>query len=116
MISLFCLAPTIYDCNFECNCTCDWKHDDTAIHKWLVVRGSTVSSGTGPDGDHTTGSRLGYFMHIDASGPAKLNDTSRLISPDLVVKNQDECFRFYYHMYGSDIYQLNIYARISKWR
>ena len=39
-----------------------------------------------------------------------------LISPDVVVANDDQCFRFYYHMFGSNIYRLNIYARISKLR
>jgi hypothetical protein len=73
-----------------------------------------VTAGTGPDGDHTTGSRFGFFMHIEASLPAQWNDTSRLISPDLTVTNNEQCFRFYYHMYGSDVYRLNIYARISK--
>jgi hypothetical protein len=111
---LFYLAPTIYDCDFECNCTCNWKHDDTATYQWIVVRGSTLTVGTGPDGDHTTGSRFGFFMHIETSSPAKLNDTSRLISPDLTVTDKEQCFRFYYHMYGSDVYRLNIYARISK--
>jgi len=112
----FCLAPTTYDCNFECNCTCNWRDDDTATWKWIVKQGTTLTSGTGPDGDHTTGSRLGYFMHIETSVPAKFNDTSRLISPDLTVTNTEQCFRFYYHMFGSDIYQLNIYARISEYK
>ncbi len=53
-------------------------------------------------------------MHIETSTPAKMNDTSRLISPDLMVANDEQCFRFYYHMYGSDVYRLNIYPRISK--
>ena len=114
LINIFHLAPTTYDCDFECNCTCNWKDDDTAKYKWIVVRGSTITSGTGPDGDHTTGSRFGFFMHIETSLPAQWNDTSRLISPDLTVTNNEQCFRFYYHMYGSDVYRLNIYARISK--
>lgn len=52
-------------------------------------------------------------MHIETSAPAQFHDMSRLISPDLTVTNDEQCFRFYYHMYGSDVYQLNIYARIS---
>jgi hypothetical protein len=72
--------------------------------------------GTGPDGDHTTGSRTGHFIYIETSVPAKFNDTARLISPDVIVANDDQCFRFYYHMFGSNIYRLNIYARISKFR
>jgi hypothetical protein len=72
-----------------------------------------LSFDTGPDGDHTTGSRLGYFIYIETSAPAKPNGTARLISPDLLVTNEETCFRFYYHMFGSHIYRLNVYARIS---
>ncbi len=104
----------MYDCDFECNCTCNWKHDETLNFKWIIAKGSTSSLSTGPDGDHTTGSRLGHFLHIETSLPSKFNDTARLISPDLVVSNVEQCFRFYYHMYGSDVYRLNVYARISK--
>ncbi|CAF0718676.1 unnamed protein product [Adineta steineri] len=105
--------PSIYDCNFECNCTCQWKHDDTIPFKWIVRMGSTSSFDTGPDSDHTTGSRLGHFIYIEASSPAKMNDTARLISPDVVATNEEQCFRFYYHMFGADTYRLNIYARIN---
>ncbi|CAF1470923.1 unnamed protein product, partial [Rotaria sordida] len=105
--------PTIYDCDFECNCTCNWKHDDTINFKWIVTKGSTLTTNTGPDGDHTTGSRSGFFIYIETSSPAKFNDTVRLISPDLIVTNDEQCFRFYYHMFGSDIYRLNVYARIN---
>lgn len=106
-------ASTIYDCNFECNCTCSWTNDPTGKYPWQVVRGSTESSGTGPDGDHTTGSMYGHFAHIESSYPAQFNDASRLISPNLIVTNDEQCFRFYYHMFGADVYQLNIYALIS---
>ena len=84
--------------------------------KWIIAKGSTSSFDTGPDGDHTTGSRLGHFIYIETSSPAKFNDTARLVSPDLVVTDQEQCFRFYYHMFGSDVYRLNIYARISMFK
>lgn len=80
----------------------------------MLARGSTISAGTGPEADHTTGSSQGYFIYIETSSPAKPNDTARLISPDLTATDDETCFRFYYHMYGSDVYRLNIYARISK--
>ncbi|UJR31098.1 hypothetical protein I4U23_018606, partial [Adineta vaga] len=105
--------PTIYDCDFECNCTCQWKHDETLPFKWIIRKGSTSSIDTGPEADHTTGSRQGHFIYIETSSPAQFNDTARLISPDLIVVNDDQCFRFYYHMFGSDVYRLNVYARIN---
>ena len=81
---------------------------------WTIATGSTLSPGTGPDGDHTTGSRFGHFIYIETSTPSKFNDTARLVSPDLIVTNDEQCFRFYYHMFGSHIYRLNVYARISE--
>ena len=79
-----------------------------------MTRGSTSSSNTGPSADHTTGSRLGYYIYIETSSPAKPNDTARLVSPDLIATDDETCFRFYYHMFGSDIYRLNVYSRISE--
>ncbi|CAF3694948.1 unnamed protein product, partial [Didymodactylos carnosus] len=102
-----------YDCNFECNCTCNWTHDSTTNFIWKLARGSTVSSTTGPESDHTLGSKLGYYIYIETSVPAKPNDTARLISPDLVVTADRYCFRFYYHMFGADIYRLNVYTRYN---
>ena len=89
-------------------------NDLTTNFTWTVTRGPTDSYNTGPDTDHTTGTRFGYYMYIEASYPAKPNDTARLISPDVTVTDEETCFRFYYHMFGSSIYRLNIYARISK--
>ena len=113
-VLLLFLAPSAYDCNFECNCTCNWVNDLSTKFNWTVTRGATGSANTGPDTDHTTGTRLGYYIYIETSLPAKPNDTARLISPDLLVADQESCFRFYYHMFGSDIYRLNVYAQISK--
>jgi hypothetical protein len=109
-----CLAPTLYDCDFECNCVCNWMNDLSTNFNWTIGRGSTLSASTGPSVDHTTASRFGYYIYIETSAPAKPNDTARLVSPDLVVADEETCFRFYYHMYGSDIYRLNVYARISR--
>jgi hypothetical protein len=93
---------------------CNWVHDTTTNFQWIINKGATLTSGTGPSGDHTTGSTNGHYIYIEASAPAKFNDTVRLISPSLVVTNEEQCFTFYYHMFGADIYRLNIYARISK--
>ncbi|CAF3418653.1 unnamed protein product [Rotaria socialis] len=105
--------PTIYDCNFECNCTCNWKNDNTTNFTWAVTQAMIWSSGIVDDSDHTTGATFGYYMYFKTNPSAKFNDTTRLISPDLISTNDEKCFRFYYRMYGSNIYQLNIYARIN---
>ncbi|CAF3933397.1 unnamed protein product [Rotaria magnacalcarata] len=105
--------PTIYDCNFECNCTCNWKNDNTTKFTWTVTQAMVWSSGLVHDSDHTTGTTFGYYMYFKTNSSVKLNDTARLISPDLISTNDEKCFRFYYRMHGSNIYQLNIYARIN---
>ena len=50
----------------------------------------------------------GYYLFMEASSPRKFNDTARLLSPSIAPG--DYCFRFYYYMYGSDVYQLNAYV------
>lgn len=58
--------------------------------------------------DHTTNSAQGYYIYIEASFPAKENDTARIISEQL-VKGQG-CFALWYHMYGFEIGSLVIYT------
>jgi hypothetical protein len=58
--------------------------------------------------DHTTNTARGYYIYIEASFPAKQNDTARIISEQLV--NGQGCFALWYHMYGSDIGSLVIYT------
>lgn len=43
------------DCEFET--FCHWTQDtsDTSPHPWMINSGATASSGTGPKGDHTSG-------------------------------------------------------------
>lgn len=49
---------------------------------------------------------------MNTTSPTKFNDTARLISWYIMMLNTDYCFRFHYHMFGSDIHQLKIYARM----
>ncbi len=67
---------------------------------WSVTNIATPSTGTGPSGDHTSGT--GNYLFVESSG---CNDrTARLISPcfDLgaVVCPQ---VSFWYHMFGTDV-------------
>ena len=83
----------------------DWEGtpDGSAFH-WQANNGSTMSSSTGPIGDHTTG--MGTYLYTEASSSG---DTAIL---------QSNCFNlsgattpmlsFYYHMYGADMGNLYI--------
>ncbi|CAF3880634.1 unnamed protein product, partial [Rotaria sp. Silwood1] len=57
---------------------------------------------------HTLGTAQGYFMFIETSFPQKPGNKGRLIS---VVEQPQHgrCLQFWYHMYGRNIGQLNVY-------
>ncbi|KAJ8022862.1 MAM and LDL-receptor class A domain-containing protein 2 [Holothuria leucospilota] len=102
----------IFEGRRELNCTFDYgtcgysqmAEDD---FDWTRHQGATPSSGTGPSGDHTTGT--GYYMYIEATSRA-VNSTARLISsPQGATNDQGLCLSFFYHMYGATINTLNVY-------
>ncbi|XP_072182121.1 MAM and LDL-receptor class A domain-containing protein 1-like [Diadema setosum] len=87
-------------CSFEKN-ACSWQSladdgDDDEV-PWLRKSGRIVSSITGPTTDHTTGSREGYYMNVDATG-TNPGDRATLFSE--VFDPADSCFTFWYHMKG----------------
>lgn len=97
-------------CVFERNTTCSWNQmDSTADDKfdWTPQSGSTQSSGTGPDTDHTTGSNKGTYMYIEASSPRLQGDNASLLSERLPA-NQTVCLEFWYYMYGDGIGNLTV--------
>lgn len=104
--------PSSLDCDFECNCICQWQNDTTGQFSWTVNKGSTQTILTGPSFDHTTNSANGYYIYIKAT-EQKANDTARIISQYVNINRNGGCLKFFYHMYGPNIYQLNIYDEPS---
>ena len=47
------LAST--SCNFDSGLCCDWHQSTADVFDWTINTGSTTSSNTGPDYDHTSG-------------------------------------------------------------
>jgi len=82
-----------------------WTRDNTANYWWKGNSGATPTVNTGPNGDHTTGT--GNYMYTETNSNSDLNteilspsiDVSALTSPEL---------RFWYHMYGSLIDELEL--------
>jgi hypothetical protein len=90
---------------------CQWQNDTSANFNWYINNGVTATLLTGPSVDHTTDSKNGHYIYLEASSPQKPNDKARLLSPSLNINSNGGCFKFYYHMYGSNIYRLNIYLK-----
>ncbi|EOD32673.1 hypothetical protein EMIHUDRAFT_253292, partial [Emiliania huxleyi CCMP1516] len=82
-------------CDFEVD-TCIWNDTAPDGYTWTRTSGGTPSPGTGPSGDHTTGS--GYHIFTEATGT--YNKLHRLESPRFSLQ-QDATLSFFYHMYDS---------------
>lgn len=50
-------------------------------------------------------------MYIETSGRRKLGDKAHLESPTVSADPSTKCLRFWYHMYGATVGQLNVYLR-----
>ncbi|XP_029565331.1 MAM domain-containing protein 2 [Salmo trutta] len=95
-------------CNFEMG-HCGYIQDKEGdMGDWVLVRGPTPTSYTGPKGDHTTG--VGYYMHIEASNMLP-GQNARLLSSPLRGSSGPQCLRFFYQMYGSGTGELSIHLR-----
>ncbi|XP_078334103.1 MAM and LDL-receptor class A domain-containing protein 1-like [Crassostrea virginica] len=97
---------------FNCQFTtgfCGWTQSTTDDFNWSRNRGSTLTSGTGPPGDHTGG---GYYIYTEASAPAKPGHKAQLISPNVQPGGQGQmCLTFWYFMYGRNVDNLNVYVQ-----
>ena len=56
---------------------------------------------------------IGHYLYIDASEQSA-GDMARIRTPDLDPSDgkTDLCWSFYYHMFGDDIGQLNVFVSI----
>ncbi|XP_076802493.1 MAM and LDL-receptor class A domain-containing protein 1-like [Clavelina lepadiformis] len=99
--------PTKGDCDFE-NGFCYYVRPSEDPLTWLRTQGTTGSTSTGPQVDHTTQTSQGYYAYIEASD-GKDGDYARLISSAQTPGVEGLCVEFWYFMYGRDIGNLNIY-------
>ncbi|EDO47787.1 predicted protein [Nematostella vectensis] len=102
-------CPNPGTCDFE-NGLCTYRNDMTEDNfDWLQGKGNTLSSGTGPSTDHTTGNGNGTYMFIESSSPRRPGDKARLVSQSFDTQpSQGRCMQFWYHMNGADIGTLNV--------
>lgn len=84
----------------------DWIGTSTSTFRWQSNRGTTTTTNSGPDSDHTTGSDI--YMYTEASSGSQ-GDTAWLTSPCVDLSNSiDPALIFWYHMYGSNIEGLTV--------
>jgi uncharacterized repeat protein (TIGR01451 family) len=97
------------NCSLSCFDGCalseEWTNDAANQTDWRPDANGTISSGTGPGGDHTSGS--GNYLYLETSGCNA--QAAFLISPplDLSVAGNPVA-TFWYHMYGATMGDLHI--------
>jgi hypothetical protein len=104
------LCPTANDCELT-NCALGngWQNAANGLYDdidWRVNQGSTPSTSTGPDMDHTTGLSTGNYIYLEASACASKN--AMLLSPCYDLSGMtDAQLTFWYHMYGASMGELH---------
>ncbi|XP_078351329.1 MAM and LDL-receptor class A domain-containing protein 1-like [Oculina patagonica] len=101
------LSPVATSCDFDSGLCSGWQQSNSDVFDWTSHTGSTLSSNTGPDYDHTSGS--GYYMFIETSSPRVAGDNAKLELPSS-GNGGLSCLEFYYHMYGDTIGTLNVFS------
>eukprot|EP00058_Branchiostoma_floridae_P026505 XP_002611996.1 hypothetical protein BRAFLDRAFT_86955 [Branchiostoma floridae] len=96
----------LVDCDFDTD-MCNLFQDRSDNFDWTRHQGSTPSGQTGPTADHTT--RLGHYLFIEASSPQEVGHNAILRSPIYPPRDDGYCLDFYYHMYGVNVGDLNVY-------
>lgn len=86
-----------------------WNNGGGDDIDWTRLSGATPSSGTGPSGDHTTGSGSYVYTEASAANNGSPNKTALLQSPciDLTGANAAN-LTFWYHMFGTSVGSLDV--------
>lgn len=79
----------------------DWQNVSTDNFDWSVISGSTPSIGTGPAGDHTSGS--GSYLYTESSTPNYPYQNAWLLTPFFDISQEgNPSLEFWYHMYSTE--------------
>ncbi|XP_015774187.1 PREDICTED: uncharacterized protein LOC107352362 [Acropora digitifera] len=103
----FSFFPQPRGCDFENGLCPGWYQSYTDDFDWTRLSGPTGSYMTGPSTGH---GGYGFYIYIEASSPRLYGDRARLrFSPPSSATGKLSCLKFYYHMYGATINQLNVF-------
>ncbi|XP_067399003.1 enteropeptidase [Emydura macquarii macquarii] len=94
------------NCDFE-DGFCYWIQDLEDDSEWERISGPTFPFMSGPDYDHTYGNMSGFYISTPI-GLTGRQERLRLFSLPLLPTSDPFCLHFWYHMYGINVYRLNI--------
>ncbi len=76
---------------------------------WWLMQGPTGSINTGPQGDHTTGAGIYYYIEASLNGVSYPSQTAITYTPTFdVSQTPGQILSFWYHMYGSSMGDLEV--------
>ncbi|XP_053387754.1 MAM and LDL-receptor class A domain-containing protein 1-like [Mercenaria mercenaria] len=96
-------------CNFDLPDICGYhnrQYPGSDNFDWLRHQMKTLSQGTGPNMDHTSGK--GYYMYIETSSPRHSGEIARIESPAFTADGHQR-LTFWYNAYGTGIGDLKVY-------
>ncbi|XP_041439310.1 enteropeptidase isoform X2 [Xenopus laevis] len=97
------------NCNFE-DGYCYWFQEIQDYESWERISGPTYPSTSGPNVDHTFGNSSGYYLTPWIQVIPGILKSVRLQSLPLKGHSGPMCLSFWYHMYGVNVYRLNVLA------
>ena len=103
-------------CATGCASTCSidngWFNREDDGRDWLVDKGGTSSSSTGPSADHTLGNANGNYIYLEGTGC--YGTTAILESPCIDLSSiNNPALSFWYHMYGSTMGYLHVDVKVD---
>jgi len=85
------------------------EQDTTDDGDWWLMQGPTGSVNTGPQGDHTTGTGLYWYIEASGNGTGYPGMVFTTYTPEFDVSSTPgQVISFWYHMYGGQMGDLEI--------
>lgn len=86
-----------------------WEDAEGDDFSWSIAQGPTLTRGTGPDVDHTTGTAAGHFLYTESSNPNNPSKRADIVSPFIDLVGADSAdFEFWYNMFGATMGDLHV--------